>query len=51
MYMASKRNVVRRNKTTFGPWGQAETLKIEDLKSNDTTCLLSLMLYFLCSRM
>jgi hypothetical protein len=49
---ASKRNDARWNKTALGPRGQAETsIKIEDLRSNETTGKLSLMLYFLCSRM
>jgi hypothetical protein len=39
-------------KLLWGPHGQAETyIKIEDLRSNKTTGKLSLMLYFLCSRM
>jgi hypothetical protein len=34
---ASKRNVIRRNKTVLRPRGQADTsLKIEDLRSNTT---------------
>jgi hypothetical protein len=36
---ASKKNFARRNKTAFGPGGQAETsLKIEDMSTNKTTC-------------
>jgi hypothetical protein len=39
---ASKRNVVRRNKTALGPGDRADTsLIIEDLSSNKTTGKLS----------
>jgi hypothetical protein len=41
-YRASKRNFERRNKTAFGPRGQAEiSLKIVDFRSNKTTGKLS----------